>query len=125
MWDDGAMAGGQAASFEVVLNGEGRRMEAGSTVLDLLAALGRDPRTVAVERNGDLLPRRDYGATRLAAGDRLEVVHFVQGGCGSGRSVAGIYLVDWERGRSCQPAASSSKIQVAWAASSTGRAADS
>jgi sulfur carrier protein len=72
----------EAAGIEIVLNGEGRRMAAGSTVLDLVAALGRDPRTVAVERNGDLLPRRDYGATRLAAGDRLEVVHFVQGGCG-------------------------------------------
>jgi thiamine biosynthesis protein ThiS len=72
----------EAAEIEIVLNGEGRRMEAGSTVLDLVAALGRDPRTVAVECNGDLLPRRDYGATRLAAGDRLEVVHFVQGGSG-------------------------------------------
>ena len=68
----------------IVLNGETHRLPAGSSVLDLLAGLGRDPRAVAVERNGDLLPRRDYGATRLGEGDRLEVVHFVQGGsfCG-------------------------------------------
>ena len=66
--------------FEIVLNGEARQLSAGATVLDLLAGLGRDPRTVAVERNGDIVRRPDYGATVLAAGDRLEVVHFVQGG---------------------------------------------
>lgn len=66
--------------MEIVLNGEPREVAAGSTVLDLLAALGRDPRTVAVEKNGDILPRADYGAAPLAPGDRLEVVHFVQGG---------------------------------------------
>lgn len=68
------------AAFEIVLNGEPRHLPVGATVLDLLAELGRDPRTVAVERNGDIVRRPDYGATRLAAGDRLEVVHFVQGG---------------------------------------------
>jgi sulfur carrier protein len=67
-------------SVEVSLNGEPRRLPAGATVLDLLAGLGRDPRAVAVERNGEIVRRADYGGTRLEAGDRLEVVHFVQGG---------------------------------------------
>lgn len=62
------------------LNGEPREIPAGSTLLDLVAGLGRDPRTVAVERNGGIVRRADYGATRLEEGDRLEVVHFVQGG---------------------------------------------
>lgn len=66
--------------LDVQLNGEPYRVPAGSTVLDLVAGLGRDPRTVAVERNGAIVRRADYGATGLAAGDRLEVVHFVQGG---------------------------------------------
>jgi len=69
-----------AAEISLVLNGEPHRQPAGSTLLDLLAGLGRDPRTVAVERNGDIVPRSAYGSTRLEAGDRLEVVHFVQGG---------------------------------------------
>ena len=68
------------ATLDIVLNGEARQLAAGATVLDLLAELGRDPRTVAVERNGDIVRRPDYGATLLTAGDRLEVVHFVQGG---------------------------------------------
>jgi sulfur carrier protein len=67
-------------ALSIVLNGEPHSVAAGATVLDLLSGLGRDPRTVAVERNGDLLPRAQYGATVLVAGDRLEVVHFVQGG---------------------------------------------
>jgi thiamine biosynthesis protein ThiS len=69
-----------AAPLEIVLNGEPHRLPAGSTLLDLVAGLGRDPRTVAVERNGDIVRRSDYAATALAAGDRIEVVHFVQGG---------------------------------------------
>jgi thiamine biosynthesis protein ThiS len=73
-------SGAAGAEVEVVVNGEPRRLAAGATVLDLLAAAGRDPRTVAVERNGRILPRTGYGAAVLAAGDRLEIVHFVQGG---------------------------------------------
>lgn len=68
------------AFLDVVLNGEPHRVPEGSTVADLVASLGRDPRTVAVERNGDLVPRARFDETSLGAGDRLEVVHFVQGG---------------------------------------------
>lgn len=64
----------------VLVNGQPRKVAAGSTVGDLLAELGRHPRTVAVEHNGTILPRHRYDATVLAAGDRLEVVGFVQGG---------------------------------------------
>jgi thiamine biosynthesis protein ThiS len=67
-------------STTIVLNGEPHRLPAGSTVLDLVASLGRDPRTVAVERNGAIVRRPDYAATTLAPDDRIEVVHFVQGG---------------------------------------------
>lgn len=69
-----------AERFALWLNGEPHEVAADATVLDLVTSLGRDPRTVAVERNGELLPRAAYPATRLAAGDRLEMVHFVQGG---------------------------------------------
>ena len=69
-----------AAFLEVVLNGEPYRVPEGATVADLVASLGRHPRTVAVERNGELVPRACFGETRLDARDRLEVVHFVQGG---------------------------------------------
>lgn len=66
--------------IEIRLNGESFEVAEGATVLDLLDRLERHPRTVAVEHNGDILPRPRYGDTRLAPGDRVEVVHFVQGG---------------------------------------------
>jgi thiamine biosynthesis protein ThiS len=75
-------ATGPAAQLALLLNGEPHQVRDGATVLDLVTGLGRDPRTVAVERNGMLVPRAAFAATRLAAGDRLEVVHFVQGGIG-------------------------------------------
>lgn len=68
------------ALLDLLLNGEPYQVAEGATVADLVAGLGRDPRTVAVERNGDLVPRARLGETRLEPGDRLEVVHFVQGG---------------------------------------------
>lgn len=66
--------------IEVTVNGEPWQLPDGATVLGLLDHLARHPRTVAIEHNGRILPRDRYGDTTLAAGDRLEVVHFVQGG---------------------------------------------
>lgn len=66
--------------LRVRLNGELRLVPAGTRVGDLLRGLGRDARTVAVERNGAIVPRSDYERIDLAEGDTLEVVHFVQGG---------------------------------------------
>jgi len=58
-----------------------RRSEAlGRSVAELLADLGYEPRTVAVERNGRILPRERFAETPLTEGDRLELVRFVQGG---------------------------------------------
>lgn len=68
------------ALLDVLLNGEPYQIAEGATVADLVEGLGRHPRTVAVERNGDLVPRARFAETRLETGDRLEVVHFVQGG---------------------------------------------
>ena len=64
----------------VVVNGEPRGLAPGTRLLELLAALQLDPRTVAVERNGEVLRRAELGEVELRAGDRLEIVRFVQGG---------------------------------------------
>lgn len=67
-------------SLRIEVNGEPRAMPAGSTVADLVAALGLQPAVVAVERNKLLVRRADHAATALADGDRLEVVTFFGGG---------------------------------------------
>jgi thiamine biosynthesis protein ThiS len=68
------------ASIEILVNGEPRQLPAGSSVADLVVALGLRPVQVAVERNQVLVRRADHATTVLAAGDRLEVVTFFGGG---------------------------------------------
>lgn len=59
----------------------GRELDAaGKTVADCLAELNCDTARVAVERNGDIVPRARYGETVLTDGDCVEVVSFVGGG---------------------------------------------
>lgn len=66
--------------MELTVNGERRRLDAGSTLGALVSALGLDPRKVAVERNREIVPKSRYAETLLADGDALEIVHFVGGG---------------------------------------------
>lgn len=74
------MLASDTGTIELRLNGEAAELPAGLTLGAWLAANGRDPRTVAIERNGAIVPRSSYDATPILAGDRLEVVQFVQGG---------------------------------------------
>ncbi len=67
-------------SITVTVNGEPREIPEGATVAVLLAQIGLDIRKVAVELNLEIVPRSIYGATPLAAGDQLEIVHFIGGG---------------------------------------------
>jgi len=69
-----------AAMISIQVNGETREVPAPTTVADLLARIGLDARKVAVERNLEIVPRSTYATTALAAGDRLEIVHFIGGG---------------------------------------------
>jgi thiamine biosynthesis protein ThiS len=64
----------------ISVNGEAREIPAPATVADLLTRIGLDTRKVAVERNLEIVPRSIYGTTLLAAGDQLEIVHFIGGG---------------------------------------------
>ena len=65
---------------EIRLNGELKDLPEGTTVTDLLIDLGVSERPVAVERNGQIVPRSEHASTTLARGDRVEVVSFVPGG---------------------------------------------
>ncbi len=69
-----------ATTIPVAVNGEAREIPSGTTVAALLALLGIERGRAAVERNGDVVPRKDHESVTLAAGDRVEVVAFVGGG---------------------------------------------
>jgi sulfur carrier protein len=51
-----------------------------ATVAELVRALHLEGKRIAVEMNGEIVPKSRYAATRVAAGDQLEVVAAVGGG---------------------------------------------
>lgn len=62
------------------VNGEARQLPASSTVSDLLAQLALVGKRVAVERNGEIVPKSLHASTQLQDQDRLEIVVAVGGG---------------------------------------------
>jgi sulfur carrier protein len=64
----------------IVLNGEPRSVAEGTTVADLVAALGLKPQQVAVEKNREIVPRSAARAHPAARRRPLEIVTFVGGG---------------------------------------------
>jgi thiamine biosynthesis protein ThiS len=68
------------ATIAILVNGEARTLPAGSTVADLVRALGLKAEQVAVERNRAIVRRADHAATLLQEGDHVEVVTFFGGG---------------------------------------------
>lgn len=72
--------GTEPDAFEILANGESRRVTRGATVSDFLTAHDLSPDLVVVERNGAILRRVELDATALRPGDTLEIVHFVGGG---------------------------------------------
>lgn len=66
--------------MQIQVNGEPREVETGMTVDRLLAELQMQPRYLAVERNFELVPRRQHAECVLHDGDELEIVTLVGGG---------------------------------------------
>ena len=62
------------------INGEARSLAAPATVAALLDEMGLTGKRLAVERNGEIVPRGLHGSTLLADGDALEIVVAVGGG---------------------------------------------
>ncbi len=62
------------------INGDERRFAPPLTVEALVGLLGFEGRRIAIERNGEIVPRSRYSQVELSDGDRLEVVVAVGGG---------------------------------------------
>lgn len=69
-----------SGSVQVWLNGEARAVVSGTTLGQLVAALGLEPKTLLVECNGEVLPREVWGRTGVADGDRIELFRVSAGG---------------------------------------------
>jgi sulfur carrier protein len=67
-------------SMRLTINGEAHDVPGGLSVGALVLHLGLVEGPVAVERNREVVPRRDHERVLLADGDVIEIVHFVGGG---------------------------------------------
>ena len=63
----------------VKVNGEPKEI-AGKTIAEYLATTNYDMKRIAIELNGDIVPKATYADTVLASGDSIEIVSFVGGG---------------------------------------------
>jgi sulfur carrier protein len=66
--------------IQIVVNGNGQRLEAPLSVSELLERMALAGKKIAVERNGEIVPRAVHASTLLSDGDRLEIVVAVGGG---------------------------------------------
>jgi sulfur carrier protein len=66
--------------MQITVNGQPREVPEGATAAELVELLELTGRRLAMEVNGDILPRSRHDGHRLAAGDRVEIVHAVGGG---------------------------------------------
>ena len=64
----------------LTLNGAAIDVADAGTIAELVARLGLAGTRIAVERNGEIVPRSRYGDTPVARGDRVEIVGAVGGG---------------------------------------------
>jgi sulfur carrier protein len=67
-------------SICVTVNGAPREFSSPPTFSQLVDELALTGRRIAVERNGEIVPRSRFPDARLAEGDRIEVVVAVGGG---------------------------------------------
>lgn len=69
--------------MKLQINGEERTFDSPPpfTLAALVESLGMKSDRVAIELNRDIVPRDRWAQTMLAEGDKLELVHFVGGGC--------------------------------------------
>jgi len=66
--------------MQIIVNGETRQVADDTSAAELIEALGLGDRRLALELNGEIVPRSQHQDRMLAAGDRVEIVHAVGGG---------------------------------------------
>lgn len=66
--------------MEITLNGQLKSISSISTVAALVESLGYAGKRIAVERNGEIVPKSTYSSTPVTQGDQIEIVVAVGGG---------------------------------------------
>lgn len=66
--------------MNIVLNGQAKALTGSISISALIDELGFTGKRIAIERNGEIVPKSTYSSVQLEAGDRLEIVVAVGGG---------------------------------------------
>ena len=66
--------------IELSVNGINTPLHASSTVAELIIELNLTGKRIAIERNGEIVPRSLFATTGLLTGDQIEIVVAVGGG---------------------------------------------
>lgn len=66
--------------MKIIINGENKTFTGIRTISDLLQELGHQNQRLAVELNGDIVPKSEHATTAISDGDVLELVVAVGGG---------------------------------------------
>jgi thiamine biosynthesis protein ThiS len=64
----------------VFINGAAHQLTQNCSIAAMIEALGYTGKRIALERNGDIVPRSQYAEQTLSEGDKLEIVVAVGGG---------------------------------------------
>ena len=66
--------------MQITVNGESRQVPDGATAAQLVELLELSGRRLAMEVNGEIVPKSLHESRALDPGDRVEIVHAVGGG---------------------------------------------
>ena len=66
--------------ISIIINGERREFSQPLAFQQLIEQLGLAGKRIAIERNGEIVPRSQFGSSSVADGDKLEIVVAVGGG---------------------------------------------
>lgn len=66
--------------MDMIVNGKTVQVDNAATVSQLLEQLGFAGKRVAVEKNGEIVPKSQHADTAIAASDKIEIVVAVGGG---------------------------------------------
>ena len=67
-------------TLHLTVNGDDRKINAGTALTHLITELALSGKRLAVELNGEIVPRSQYETTALNEGDRIEIVQAIGGG---------------------------------------------
>ena len=66
--------------MELIINGDQRLIDSSYSLMDLLVSLEMTQGHIAVELNGEIIPKSTFQQQQLSDGDMIEIVQAIGGG---------------------------------------------